>query len=574
MGNDYLGYKFIYALIVMSMMRPAEKFLRNLFGMDKGKIANTGSYESGKQLIDAVNNAIKQTVMTVATVAGIVATGGAAAGAVGAKTVGAGATGAGAGATGAGAGATGVGAGGGVNGAMGSGIIPGAGIEGTQMAAEGSPIQSLDSQLGTREIGTWENAKIEEINGSRKLTFSNRETPTLENANVEEINGTRRITFPKQDAQQDSSNVANNGRVQQVSSSEANNRSARHISYNDTNGAAGRDNSYNPPEIAKESLSQLLNGNKGKTGTYWNANNMNKLIDVYDSLDAWRHSIGDIGRAFGTLGEGAGGKPPMRMAPFIRNQINKEMEEATKRFAEDGTVQNYFYSTNYDKYFRKYKGRNTIGFDNNGNAIIDEAKLEEDMRGEAKKDAEKASQYLKYGFNDVAQIDRMMKLGKEGGKYRPEDVVPYALNYGAAEREMIQKGIEVNGKKVVNKDENEIDIRTEVSINSVDVQKAIKESLNFLQPGQNIVGAQIINPGEKNSSRVQIETLNNFAKLANELKKDNVKLSHDERGDVQIIYNLIETAKTKHVTDVNNISNANNLPVDIKEFINKRIQNP
>ena len=64
------------------MIRPAEKYLRSLFGMDQG-IASVGSYDSGKQTFDAM----KKVAMTMAKVVGgaalTVATGGAGAGVAG-----------------------------------------------------------------------------------------------------------------------------------------------------------------------------------------------------------------------------------------------------------------------------------------------------------------------------------------------------------------------------------------------------------------------------------------------------------------------------------------------------------
>ncbi len=64
----------VYPLMAMSMIRPAEKYLRNLFGLNRG-IANMASYDSGKQVVDTV-------VKTAVAVGAVVATGGAAAGAM------------------------------------------------------------------------------------------------------------------------------------------------------------------------------------------------------------------------------------------------------------------------------------------------------------------------------------------------------------------------------------------------------------------------------------------------------------------------------------------------------------
>jgi len=66
----------IYALIAMSFIRPAEKYLRSLFGMDKG-IAAMASYDSGKQTFDAAKQAVQKVAQVAATVVKAYATGGA-----------------------------------------------------------------------------------------------------------------------------------------------------------------------------------------------------------------------------------------------------------------------------------------------------------------------------------------------------------------------------------------------------------------------------------------------------------------------------------------------------------------
>lgn len=69
-------FETIYALFAMTMIRPAEKYMRSLFGMDKG-IANMASYDSGMKTVVAAAKAV-------VAVAATVVTGGAAAGALGA----------------------------------------------------------------------------------------------------------------------------------------------------------------------------------------------------------------------------------------------------------------------------------------------------------------------------------------------------------------------------------------------------------------------------------------------------------------------------------------------------------
>ena len=68
----------IYSLGAMSMIRPAEKYLRSMFGMDQG-LASVASYESGKQTFDAIKKVVATVGKVVIAAAATVATGGAAA---------------------------------------------------------------------------------------------------------------------------------------------------------------------------------------------------------------------------------------------------------------------------------------------------------------------------------------------------------------------------------------------------------------------------------------------------------------------------------------------------------------
>ena len=69
-------FNMIYCLIAMSMIRPAEKYIRDLFNMN-GKVASTAAFENGKASIDAVGRVIKDLAITIG---GAVATGGASVG--------------------------------------------------------------------------------------------------------------------------------------------------------------------------------------------------------------------------------------------------------------------------------------------------------------------------------------------------------------------------------------------------------------------------------------------------------------------------------------------------------------
>jgi len=77
------GTEMSYCLMGMSMIRPAEKYLRRLFQMDKG-IVNMASYDSGKQTITDIAKAIVNAIKAAVAVGATVMTAGAAAGAIGA----------------------------------------------------------------------------------------------------------------------------------------------------------------------------------------------------------------------------------------------------------------------------------------------------------------------------------------------------------------------------------------------------------------------------------------------------------------------------------------------------------
>lgn len=119
------GFEIIYALGAMSFIRPAEKYIRQLFGMDKG-IASMASFDSGKQTIDAAKKAVEDfgkkllgVVKTAAVVVASVYTGGAAGAAMGA------------------AGSAGAAGAGGAAGSGTAGSLLGAGATGGAEASEG-----------------------------------------------------------------------------------------------------------------------------------------------------------------------------------------------------------------------------------------------------------------------------------------------------------------------------------------------------------------------------------------------------------------------------------------------------
>lgn len=67
----------IFALIAMSMIRPIEKFMRNIFGFTGTALDNAASFESGKKTLDKGVEFTKQVAKTAVMVGGAIATGGA-----------------------------------------------------------------------------------------------------------------------------------------------------------------------------------------------------------------------------------------------------------------------------------------------------------------------------------------------------------------------------------------------------------------------------------------------------------------------------------------------------------------
>lgn len=157
---DFTGgslLEIIYALGAMSFIRPAELYLRKLFGMDKG-IANMASYDSGKQTFDEIKRTVTEVVKKVAiagvAVAATVATAGAAAPVAGAAVAGEGALAAGGAEAMAAGGAEAMAAEGGAEMMLGSGAE--AAVEGAEFIEGGSAFGSdpdlLNADMSHQEI--------------------------------------------------------------------------------------------------------------------------------------------------------------------------------------------------------------------------------------------------------------------------------------------------------------------------------------------------------------------------------------------------------------------------------------
>ena len=76
-GPDSYGV-YVYILICLSLIRPAEKFFYNLFGFNEVSIAKQGSSESGIKTLKAIEKFVKETVKTAAVAVASIYTGGAA----------------------------------------------------------------------------------------------------------------------------------------------------------------------------------------------------------------------------------------------------------------------------------------------------------------------------------------------------------------------------------------------------------------------------------------------------------------------------------------------------------------
>lgn len=74
--NNTNVFTIIYALGAITFIRPAENYVKKLFGMDHG-LANMASYDSGKQTYDTVRNVGKDFAEVGVAVAGAIATDGA-----------------------------------------------------------------------------------------------------------------------------------------------------------------------------------------------------------------------------------------------------------------------------------------------------------------------------------------------------------------------------------------------------------------------------------------------------------------------------------------------------------------
>ena len=67
---------YFYILVAISLIRPAEKFLYNLFGFSESSVAKeAGSSESGAKTLKAVEKVVKETVKMGVEIVGAVATG-------------------------------------------------------------------------------------------------------------------------------------------------------------------------------------------------------------------------------------------------------------------------------------------------------------------------------------------------------------------------------------------------------------------------------------------------------------------------------------------------------------------
>lgn len=75
-------FQIIYALLAMSLIKPAEKFFRDMFGMN-GKVAGTASHESGKAFMDATAKLVKDATIAISTGGASIAKGAIAGGAAG-----------------------------------------------------------------------------------------------------------------------------------------------------------------------------------------------------------------------------------------------------------------------------------------------------------------------------------------------------------------------------------------------------------------------------------------------------------------------------------------------------------
>ena len=542
-GEDI--FLLIYCLIAMSLIRPAERFIRNLFGMSGGKIANTASFDSGKQLADAIGNAIKQTIITATSVGAAIATGGATAVA---------------------------------GNAMGSGAYSNAGRNlGNGAHINGNnPINNdlnINNPLGAVSSGVGDGLQVEEHNGERRLVFPNAENEAqsisqsqpLNQIQVEEHNGERKLVFPNAENQAQSisqsqplnqSQNQTQGQGQGASQPQGQSQASQTNALGDFLNGAYTTNNVRPQGRLDRLLDRLMDRVGGRfTST---PEQTKATFDAIDKMYEWRHMVQDLGREFGDLEAGPGHRP-MRMTPFLRERANnrlageeRQLNAMAESFANDSSVVDFYKKRieNDEKKIKNLRERYTRSIkdkDGKEQVYFDELKFKEEIKDEAEREARKSSEFVKYGYTDLHQIDQMRLRAKEAGVKVTEDVIRYNANYAVLERDRSQRGQDVNSDAI---------------------KAAIREELRYLNPGQNINGAAIPTKivEKETMPRESTAVLNKLTEIGRILGN---RVQDDYRvGSAKNMYAIIERGRRDGV-----VPNMNGIDPDIQEYITREIRN-
>ena len=474
-------FLLIYCLIAMSLMRPAEKFIRNMFGMNGGKIANTASYDSGKQWLDAIGNAIKQGIITATTVGAAVATGGATA-------------------------------------AMGNAAnvsqLGQTANRGAEAAVGGNnPLEGLEQGLG-------DNVSIEDDYGSRRLVFPNADNQnSVNNQGQPPSQGSQENAIPEgsqeaQGAMPQGTQVPN----QQLSGIHA---------FTQANSQMGDRSTGRLDSLAD----RLINRVGGK---YFETPEKAKAtFDAIDKLYELKHMVGDAFREAGDLEAGPGHRP-MRMTPFLRERANNQFAEEEKqlnaeaeRFANDDSVINYYkekikrdknrINSLIEDCTRHYTDKDGLKHDD-----FDQFKFDESLKKLAQEQAKISSEFVKYGYTDYQQIDYMRENAKKKKIKNTEDVITYNENYNALVQASKNSGSNLSEQEIKVKVENEIE---------------------YLSPSQNVQGA-LIPPkiaAKEKMPRENPETLKKLAEIGEKLgsRVNNANRVYESKQ----VYTIIQRGK-------------------------------
>ena len=539
-GNNI--FLLIYCLIAMSLIKPAERFIRNLFGMNGSKIANTASFDSGKQLADAIGNAIKQTIITATSVGAAIATGGASAATGGTAAVA-----------------------GGTSASSGNVISSGANLGGN--LGNGMPMNE-NNPLGnvadiSSVLGDDQNYDYDEYGKDyTRFVFSDGlSEEDLNNYTTLYDNFEDQVQEPRQNPVQDQVQEPRQNPVQDQVQEPRQNPVQDQNQLSDAlqnllNGANAADNNQHQGRL--DSLLDRLIDRFG--GRFTETPEKTKAtFDAIDKIYEWRHMMGDLGKEFGDL-DAAPGHRPMRFSPFLKERVNNHLAEEERQlsamaesFANDSSVVDFYKKRiliDKDKIKNLHKRYTTYYTDGKGNRKehFDKDKYLEEIKDEAEREARKSSEFVKYGFTNLHQIDQMRLRAKEAGVKATEDVIRYNANYTVLERDRIQRGQDVNTKEI---------------------QEAIREELMYLRPGQNINGAAIpIKIAEKEIvPRENTDVLKKLTEIGGILG-DRVQDNEARVSTARTVYAIIEKGKKEGSTVS---ANAPGIGEDIRNYINGEI---